>query len=94
VVQPIYSLSGRRVYVDGHGGMVGSAIVSRLARTGCNLLTSDRSIDLRDQAAVKRWFAENRPDTVVLADARVGGTAANSANPAEFLYDNLMIEAP
>jgi GDP-L-fucose synthase len=93
VVQSIYSLSGRRVYVAGHGGMVGSAIVRRLMQSGCTLLTSDRSVDLRNQAAVNSWFAENRPDTVVLAAARVGGIAANSASPAEFLYDNLMIEA-
>ena len=88
-----YSLVGRRVYVAGHGGMVGSAIIRRLGTEDCTVLTSDRSTDLRNQAAVDAWFAANRPDTVVMAAAKVGGIAANSASPAQFLYDNLMIEA-
>ncbi len=88
-----FFLKGRRVYVAGHGGMVGSALVRRLASEECQVLTSDRSIDLRNQAAVDGWFAANRPDTVIIAAARVGGIAANAASPAEFLYDNLMIEA-
>ncbi|MEO7384490.1 MAG: GDP-L-fucose synthase [Novosphingobium sp.] len=88
-----FSLQGRRVYVAGHGGMVGSALVRRLAAEECKILTSDRSTDLRNQAAVDAWFAANRPDTVIIAAARVGGIAANAASPAEFLYDNLMIEA-
>ena len=88
-----YDLTGKRVYVAGHKGMVGSAIVRRLEREGCKILTADRSVDLREQVAVRDWFAANRPDTVVLAAAKVGGILANDSYPAEFLYDNLMIEA-
>ena len=88
-----YDLTGKRVYVAGHKGMVGSAIVRRLEREGCKILTADRSVDLREQGAVRDWFAVNRPDTVVLAAAKVGGILANDSYPAEFLYDNLMIEA-
>ena len=88
-----YDLSGKRVYVAGHRGMVGSAIVRRLASEGCEVLTADRSVDLREQAAVRDWFAANRPDTVMVAAAKVGGILANDTFPADFLYDNLMIEA-
>ena len=88
-----YDLTGKRVYVAGHKGMVGSAIVRRLEREGCEILTADRSVDLREQVAVRDWFAANRPDTVVLAAAKVGGILANDSYPAEFLYDNVMIEA-
>ena len=91
--RPTFDLSGKRVYVAGHGGMVGSAIVRRLAREDCEILTADRSVDLRDQQAVNAWFAHARPDAVFMAAARVGGIAANDAYPAQFLYDNLMIEA-
>ena len=89
----MYSLAGKRVYVAGHAGMVGSAIVRQLASRECEVLTADRSTDLRDQAAVRGWFADNRPDAVVVAAAKVGGILANDSFPAEFLYDNLMIEA-
>jgi len=89
----MYSLSGKRVYVAGHGGMVGSAIVRQLAAKNCEVLTADRSTDLRDQAAVRGWFAANQPEAVVVAAAKVGGILANDSFPAEFLYDNLMIEA-
>ena len=88
-----YSLQGKRIYVAGHRGMVGSAIVRRLAGEGCEILTSDRSVDLREQAAVREWYAANRPDAVIVAAAKVGGILANDTYPAEFLYDNLMIEA-
>jgi len=73
--------------------MVGSAIVRRLASEQCEVLFSDRSVDLREQAAVRAWFAENRPDAVVIAAAKVGGILANDSYPGQFLYDNLMIEA-
>jgi len=88
-----YDLTGKRVYVAGHKGMVGSAIVRRLASEGCEVLTADRSVDLREQAAVREWYAANRPDAVVVAAAKVGGILANDTYPADFLYDNLMIEA-
>lgn len=88
------NLAGSRIYVAGHRGMVGSAIVRRLAREGCEVLTAGRdTLDLTDQAAVRAWFAQHRPDGVFLAAARVGGIHANNVYPADFLYDNLMIEA-
>lgn len=89
-----YSLAGKTVWVAGHRGMVGSAIVRRLAAEDCEVLTVSRSeVDLRDQAAVRGWMASRRPDAVFLAAARVGGILANDRFPADFLYDNLMIEA-
>nr|WP_305040824.1 GDP-L-fucose synthase [Erythrobacter sp. SDW2] len=91
--EAIYPLAGRRVYVAGHRGMVGAALVRRLEGEGCLVLTADRSVDLREQGAVRQWFADNKPDTVIVAAARVGGILANDTRPAEFLYDNLMIEA-
>ena len=89
-----YSIAGKRVWVAGHRGMVGSAIARRLASERCVILTVDRSeVDLRNQAAVATWMDRARPDAVFLAAARVGGIQANNAYPAEFLFDNLMIEA-
>jgi GDP-L-fucose synthase len=84
-----------RVYVAGHGGLVGSAIVRRLQREGFrNLLTATRDqLDLRDQAAVNYWFRANRPEYVFLVAGTVGGILANSTRPAEFIYDNMMIHA-
>lgn len=87
-----FELVGRRVYVAGHRGMVGSALVRRLQRESCTILTAERSeVDLGDQAAVRRWFDLNRPDAVFVAAAKVGGIRANDEFPADFLYDNLMI---
>ncbi|MBX7494560.1 GDP-L-fucose synthase [Qipengyuania sp. 6B39] len=86
-----FALEGRRVWVAGHGGMVGKALLRRLEREACEVLTAPRSVDLRDQAAVECWFGENRPDGIILAAARVGGIMANATRPAEFLYDNLAI---
>lgn len=88
-----FELAGRSVYVAGHRGMVGSALVRRLEREECRILTADRSVDLREQASVRRWFDENRPEVVIVAAAKVGGIQANDRFPAQFLYDNLMIEA-
>src|SRR3954454_19521822 len=84
-----------RIYVAGHRGLVGSAIVRRLLAEGYdNLLTASRDqLDLRDQAAVNYWFRANRPDHVFLVAGTVGGILANSTRPAEFLYDNMMIHA-
>jgi GDP-L-fucose synthase len=90
----VTEIAGKRVYVAGHRGMVGSAIVRRLASEGCTVLTATRDeADLRDPAAVGRWFAANQPDLVFLAAAKVGGILANDSYPADFLYDNLMIAA-
>jgi len=82
-----------RIYVAGHRGLVGSAILRRLRAEGFeNLLTATRDqLDLRDQAAVNYWFRANRPDYVFLVAGTVGGILANSTRPAEFIYDNLMI---
>jgi GDP-L-fucose synthase len=90
----MYDLQGKRVWVAGHRGMVGSAIVRALATEDCEVLTVDsRTLDLRDQAATRRWVASERPDVVVVAAAKVGGILANATYPADFLYENLMIEA-
>ena len=83
------------IYVAGHRGMVGSAIVRCLQRRGYrNIVTADRaSLDLRDPHAVQRFFDERRPAYVFLAAAKVGGIHANNTYPAQFIYENLMIEA-
>ena len=87
-----FELAGKTVFVAGHRGMVGSALVRRLARENVELLTVSRSeVDLRDQAAVGRWFAANRPQAVFLAAAKVGGIVANDTLRAEFIYDNIAI---
>lgn len=89
----IYRLTGRRVFVAGHRGLVGSALVRRL-EGACELLTANRAeLDLRRQADVERWMAAHRPDAVILAAARVGGILANATRPADFLGDNLLIAA-
>src|ERR1700692_3760948 len=87
-----FDLKGKTVVVAGHRGMVGGALVRRLAQEDVELLTVPRSeIDLRDQAAVSGWFAAKRPQAVFLAAAKVGGIVANDTLRAEFLYDNLII---
>lgn len=87
-----FELKGKTVYVAGHRGMVGSALVRRLKREDVKILTIPRSeVDLRDQAAVGRWFAANRPQVVFHAGAKVGGIHANNTLRAEFIYDNLVI---
>ena len=89
-----FDLAGKRVYVAGHRGMVGAALVRRLASEGCQILSAGREVlDLNDQGAVRGWFAAEMPEAVFLAAAKVGGILANNSYPADFLYDNLMIEA-
>ena len=89
-----FPLEGRRVFVAGHRGMVGSAIVRALRRRDCEVLLAPRpGVDLRRQEAVEDWMRESKPDAVFLAAARVGGILANDRRPAEFLYDNLAIES-
>jgi GDP-L-fucose synthase len=88
----IYALAGKRVWVAGHHGMVGSAIARRLESVGCEILTiGRRELDLTRQAAVESWMAAMRPQAVFLAAAKVGGIVANNTLRAEFLYDNLAI---
>ncbi|VAX06118.1 GDP-L-fucose synthetase [hydrothermal vent metagenome] len=87
-------ISDKRVLVAGHSGLVGSAIVRRLQNEHCEILTLGRTdADLRRQSEVEKWMEKNRPQVVFLAAAKVGGIHANNSYPAEFLYDNLMIEA-
>lgn len=88
-------MAGTRIYVAGHRGMVGSAILRRLAsRPGVELVTrSHAELDLTDQTAVRAFMAAERPDAVILAAAKVGGIHANNAYPAEFIYENLMIQS-
>src|SRR5438552_5879492 len=92
MVSTPFELAGKTVFVAGHRGMVGAALVRRLAEENVELLTVSRSeVDLRDQAAVDKWFAAKRPQAVFLAAAKVGGIVANNTLRAEFLYDNLAI---
>src|SRR5246500_140136 len=87
-----FDLKGKTVFVAGHRGMVGSALLRRLAGENVELLTADRrELDLCDQAAVFAWFASKKPQAVFLAAAKVGGIVANNTLRAEFLYDNLAI---
>ncbi len=89
----MYALAGKRVWVAGHRGMVGAAIVRRLAAESCEVLTVSRDeLDLTDQRAVLGWMHNHRPQAVFLAAARVGGILANSTHPVDFLRDNLLIE--
>ena len=90
----IFPLEGKRVWVAGHRGMVGSALVRRLSGEGCEVLTADRkAVDLKRGADVEAWLAAEKPDAIFLAAAKVGGILANDTYPADFLYDNLMIQA-
>lgn len=87
-------MSTRRIWVAGHKGMVGSAITRFLAKRGDEVLKADRSVvDLRNQIGVEVWLKQNRPDAIVFAAAKVGGIYANDTFPADFIYDNLAIEA-
>ena len=89
-----YDLRGKRVYVAGHRGMVGAALLRRLSREDCTILTVDRAqVDLIRQDQVTAYFRETRPQAVFMAAAKVGGILANATSPADFLYDNLMIAA-
>jgi len=88
-----FSLTGRRVWVAGHRGMAGSAIARRLAREGCEIVTATRAeLDLLCQADVHAWIADERIEVIFVAAATVGGIMANLTRPAEFLYENLVIE--
>jgi len=88
-----FDLKGKRVFVAGNRGMVGAALVRRLASEGCTILTAPKAeLDLTRQNVVEDWLAAKKPDAVFLAAARVGGIHANNSRPAEFLYENLAIQ--
>jgi GDP-L-fucose synthase len=90
----MYALSGKRIWVSGSRGMVGSAVVRRLATENVEVITAGRDVvDLKRQAEVEAFLADTKPDAIVIAAAKVGGILANASLPAVFLYDNLMIEA-
>jgi GDP-L-fucose synthase len=90
----VYPLAGKRIFVAGHKGMVGSALVRRLAQENCAVIVAGRSeVDLIRQSEVEAWLGKARPDAIIVAAAKVGGILANDTTPAEFLYQNLMIEA-
>ena len=92
-MNPSYTLRNKRVWVAGHRGLVGSAIVRRLERENCEVVTAPReSVDLRRPEQLERWMRDVRPQAVFLAAARVGGIYANDTRPAEFIYDNLAIQ--
>ena len=91
--ETVFPLKRKRVWVAGHAGMVGQALVRRLAQEDCEILTVSRAdLDLRRQAPTQAWIADARPDAIFLAAARVGGILANESYPAEFLHDNLAIQ--
>jgi GDP-L-fucose synthase len=91
--EAVFPLKGKRVWVAGHGGMVGQALLRRLVNEDCEVLTVARAdLDLRRQAPTQAWIAGARPDAVFLAAAKVGGILANDSHPAEFLHDNLAIQ--
>jgi GDP-L-fucose synthase len=91
--QPLlFDLRGKRVYVAGHNGMAGSAVVRRLAGEACEILSVSRqSLDLTDQSATERWLEQMKPDAVIIAAGHVGGIFANDTFPADFIADNLAI---
>lgn len=92
--EPLYPLRGKRIWVAGHRGMVGSALTRRLAREDCEVIVTPRGeVDLARQVEVEDWMAEARPQAIFLAAAKVGGIRANDRFPGDFLYQNLMIEA-
>ena len=89
-----FEFAGARIWVAGHTGMVGDALLRRLAREDCRILTVGHGeLDLRRQDRVMEWMEDNRPSAVLMAAARVGGILANDSYPADFIYDNMMIEA-
>jgi GDP-L-fucose synthase len=90
----MFDLNGKKVWVAGHRGMVGGALMRRLSSEGCDLVTVGRDqVDLVRQSAVESWLEAEKPDCIFLAAAKVGGIQANNTRPAEFLYENMMIEA-
>jgi GDP-L-fucose synthase len=94
MTEMVFPLAGKKVLVAGHKGMAGSSIMRRLRSEDCEILTADReTLDMSRQVEVEDWLASVKPDALFLAAAKVGGIHANNTRPAEFLYDNLVIEA-
>ena len=90
----IFNLSGKKVWVAGHRGLVGSGLLRRLSSIDCEVITVDRKdLDLTRQAETESWVFENKPDAIFIAAALVGGIQANIKRPGEFIYDNLLITA-
>jgi GDP-L-fucose synthase len=90
--KPVFDFDGKRVFVAGHRGLAGSAIVRRLAQENCEVLTADRStLDLTDQRATETWLERERPDAIFLAAGLVGGIHANNTYPADFIAKNVAI---
>jgi len=88
IPSPLFDLRGKRVYVAGHSGLAGSAIVRRLESESCEIVTADhRDLDLTNQEAVGNWMAESRPNAIFLAAGRVGGIYANDTFPVDFLAE-------
>lgn len=89
----VFKIDGKKIWVAGHNGMVGRALVRQLEKKNCKILTVNRqSLDLTIQQDVNQWVSQNKPDIVIICAAKVGGILANNNYPAEFLYQNLMIE--
>ena len=89
----LFSLEGKKVFVAGHNGMVGNALLRRLSKVKCDILTVEKKhLDLKNYNEVNEWFSVNKPQVVFLAAAKVGGIYANETYPVEFLYDNLAIQ--
>ena len=92
-LDPPFQMENTKVWIAGHRGLVGGAIAKRLSRENCSIVTIDRNaLDLRDQIGVKKWLEKEKPSVIIIAAAKVGGILANSTQPADFLYDNLVIE--
>ena len=92
-LDPPLQMENTKVWIAGHRGLVGGAIAKRLSRENCTIVTIDRDeLDLTDQVSVKKWLEKEKPSIIILAAAKVGGIFANSTQPADFLYDNLVIE--
>ena len=88
-----FDIDGKKIFIAGHNGMVGSAVHRKLINEKCEILTTDRSeVDLINQYEVIKWFDSNKPDVVILCAAKVGGIQANDKYPVDFLYNNLMIQ--
>lgn len=89
----VYDLTNKKIWIAGHRGMVGGALVRRLASESCEILTADRkALDLSQQTDVETWVSQNQPDAIIIAAAKVGGIHANNTSPVDFLQTNLQIQ--